>query len=101
MRNFICAVLLLVFVFVFVGINSFIICRDVNEMIGLIDAGSVEEAICLWEEKRDYIAIFVRDAEIDAVDTVIVNNSDDIAQRLREAVEEVKNGEMLSLQSVF
>lgn len=111
MGNFIFATVLLSIVIIFTGVNSFIICELCDEMIELIDAGYTEEACAIWKENRTYISIFVRDAEIDVVNTEVeamegVSSIEDGEaeagrMRLREAVAEILDSEKVSLADVF
>ena len=111
MGNFVCAVVILALVVIFTGVNSAIVCNVCDDMLDLIDSGRTEEACALWLEKRSYIELFIRDAEIDVVNaevknmgdtTVIEDGEAETARvRLREAVEELKDSEHPTLRSVF
>jgi len=67
MGNFVLAIVILSIVILFTGVNSFVICDICEEIISLADNGYYEDACRKWEESSKYIAIFVRDAEIDVV----------------------------------
>ncbi len=111
MGNFICALVLLAVIIIFTAVNCTMICNICDDMIALIDEGKIDEAVKLWEEKRTYIAIFVRDAEIDVVTAEAGALGESIALedgeaemgrlRLRDAVIELKNSEELNFEDVF
>ncbi len=111
MGNFITSVIILLLVISFTAINSTIICSICDEMVDLIDSGRSEQAIALWNEKREYIAIFVRDAEIDVVSSEAealgrsVSLEDGEAElgmmRFRESVLEIKNSEKVNFRNIF
>lgn len=111
MGNFICAIVILCLIVTFTGVNS-IILRDIcDDMIGLLDAGKPEEAIELWKDKKAYVALFVRDAEIDVVTAEIKKTEEELPfedgeaeakiMSLRDAVLEIKNSEFPNWQSIF
>lgn len=111
MGNVIFASILLSVVIIFTAVNSVIICNICDEIIELIDNGDAESAIALWNAKKDYIQIFVRDAEIDVVSAESealgesISLEDGEAEmgklRLRDAVIEIKNSESITLKNVF
>lgn len=111
MGNFICAVVILSLVVIFTGVNSVIICDICDDMIGLIDSGYTEEAKAIWIEKRDYISVFVRDAEVDVVNSeaeslgveIPVEDAEAAAATLkfREAVVELRNSESPFLLNIL
>lgn len=97
MGNFICALSLLVFMILFVIVNSFIICNLCDEIIFLADNGQFDEAKALWKEKKGYISFFTDDKEIDAVDYEAKQSESGFS----DAVLEIKNGNVLNWQGVF
>lgn len=111
MGNFVFATVLLAIIIIFTAVNSVRICDICDDMLALIDAGNTEEAIALWSEERDYLAIFVRDAEIDVVSAEADALGESIAledgeaemgaMRLREAITELRNSEKPSFQDIF
>ncbi len=111
MENFIVAILLLVFIAIFAGVNSFIICDICDEMISLVENDKTEEAKKLWEDKRDYIAIFVRDAEVDVVDAEMDQASSSTANEdgeaeskkmsLVDSIKELMHGEKPNFEDIF
>lgn len=111
MGNFITSIIILLAVIVFTAVNSSIICSLCDEMISLIDSGERDRAIELWNEKREYIAVFVRDAEIDVASAEAESTGESLPLedgeaepemlRFREAVEEIKNSEKLSFGNIF
>ena len=111
MDNFIIACIILVSIIIFTGVNSYMICDICDDIIALIDSGSDEEAKALWQEKRDYIAIFVRDAEIDVADSEVSSFGTGTApedgeaesgrMRFREAISEIRDCEKFNLQDIL
>ena len=111
MGNFVCASILLALVLIFTSVNSVVICNFCDEMILLIDEGRYEEAIDYWRSRKNYIQIFVRDAEIDVVSAEADALGESISiedgevemgkLRLREAVTEIKNSEKINFGNVF
>ena len=111
MGNFICAIIILSLIIVFTTVNSFIICNICDDAIALIDEGKTEEACKLWESRWSYIALFVRDAEMDVVNAEVKRFSfestfeDGEAENgrleLREAIMEVRHSESASWRSIF
>ncbi len=111
MGNMIIACILIAFVIIFTCVNSVIICSICDEMISLIDSGRTDDAISLFNEKRAYLAIFIRDAEIDVVSAEAEFLGESISfedgeaeagrMRLREAVTELKNSEKPTFQDIF
>lgn len=111
MDNFIIACIILVSIFIFTGVNSYIICDTCDDIIALIDSKKEDEAKALWQKKRDYIAIFVRDAEIDVADSeaeslgkgaVLEDGEAEMgALRFREAIIEIRNSEKINLQDIL
>ena len=103
MGNMILASILLAVVIIFTAVNSVIICNICDEMIKLIDENNTDSAIELWKEKKEYIQIFIRDAEIDIVsaeadalgESISIEDGEIEMGRLRfrEAVVELKNSE--------
>lgn len=111
MDNFIAALIILAFIVIFTGINSAVICGICDDMIALIDKGKTEEACELWKRRQSYIALFVRDAEIDCVNAEVdalggmQSNEADAAKaetiRLREAVIELRDSEKPNFQDIM
>jgi len=111
MGNFIFATILLSAVLIFTAVNSVVICNFCDEMTALIDEGKTEEAIDYWKEKKNYIQIFIRDAEIDVVSAEADALGESISiedgevemgkLRLREAITELKNCEKITFGNVF
>lgn len=111
MENFIVAIVLLTVIIVFTAVNSFMICSICDEIIMLIDIGEIDKACELWNEKKSYLALFIRDAEIDVVESESSALSSEIPfedgeaeagkLRLREAVTELKNSEMPNFKNIF
>lgn len=95
----------------FVIINSAIVCGICDDIIGFIDEGDIESAERLWKEKKNYIALFVRDAEIDVVTAEAEKLKKEISAEdaeaetdafaFRDAIIEVKNSEQLDFQGLF
>ena len=111
MGNFICAVIIILALLLFVIINSVMICSICDDIIEFIDKGDTESAERLWSEKKNYISLFVRDAEIDVVTAEAEKlkkaippedaEAETDAFALRDAIIEVKNSEFLNLQGLF
>ncbi len=111
MGNFICSIVILILMVIFISVNSVIVCNICDDITQLIDSGEVEEAAKVWQEKMSYIAFFVRDAEIDVVtaEASKIQQSTPIedaeaapdSMSFREAVTEVKNSERFSWQGLF
>ncbi|MBQ3230955.1 MAG: hypothetical protein IJB49_08060 [Clostridia bacterium] len=111
MNNFIIAIILIAVAVIFTAVNSFYICSLCDEITALAESGKYGEAIALWEKKRDYIAFFIRDAEIDVVnseaDSLVKSYSleDGEAEMAKmsfsEAISEIKHSEKLTLGSIF
>ncbi len=111
MGNFICATVILILMIIFISVNSVIICNICDDITALIDTGEIEEAVKLWQEKKNYIALFVRDAEIDVVTAeaskieqstpIEDTEADPDSLGFREAVSEVKNSERFSWQGLL
>ena len=111
MGNFIFASVLLLAVLIFTAVNSVLICNFCDEMTALIDEGKTEEAIAYWKEKKNYLQIFIRDAEIDVVSAEADALGESISiedgevemgkLRLREAITELKNCEKITFGNVF
>lgn len=111
MDNFIISIILLAAVLIFTGINSFVICGMVDEITELIDNDEFEKARELWEKRRNYISLFVRDAEIDVVNAEMnasgegKENEDGEAELsvtdLKDALSELRHGEKPSLFNIF
>ena len=111
MGNFIWSVALLAFVIIFTAVNSVIICNICDDVISMIDAGLVEDACELWQEKQRYIAFFVRDAEIDVVNAEVKKTEEKIPFEdgeaeadivsLRDAILEIKHSESITWDSIF
>ncbi len=97
MGNFICAASILTLTVLFVIVNTVIICNVCDEIINLLDQGQAEAAKELWEQKKGYISFFVKDKEIDAVD--FEAEKEDLA--FRDAISEIKTGNVLVWQSIF
>ncbi len=111
MNNFIIACVILIAIVLFTGINSYIICDVCDEIISLIDSGKTDEAKDLWQSKRDYIAVFVRDAEVDVADSEAAALGEGISledgeaemgkMRFREAISEIRDSEKFNLQDIL
>lgn len=111
MGNFAVAVILISLLLIFTGVNSFFICSVCDELILLVDEEKIDEAKQLWDEKKDYLSFFVRDAEIDVVSAEFNGASEKIANEdgeaelsitgLKDAINELKHGEKPSLLNIF
>ncbi len=104
MGNFIYAVIILVLIIVFTAVNSVIICNICDDIIGLIEEDSIDIARGIWENNRKYISIFVRDTEIDLVDTAIRQIETQIPDSkvlFKEAVNEVRRSESVDWDCIF
>lgn len=111
MENFIIAFLLIAIIAVFISINTYIICNVCEEMISLVESGDTASAKDLWDKKRGYIAVFVRDAEIDVVDAEMdkaempIANEDGEAENknmaLIDSIKELMNGEKPNFENIF
>lgn len=103
MDNLIVAAVILLFVIIFTAVNAFIICGICDEIIALVDKGELNSALALWEDKRLYISLFVRDAEIDAADCAhfTAPNDETAASRFRESICEIRDTEHLCFSNVF
>lgn len=111
MENFIAAIILLTVIIVFTTVNSFIISDICDDIISYIDAGDIKNACELWNNKKGYLALFIRDAEIDVVaaEANALNSQipfeDGEAEagklRLRDAVLELKNSETPKFENIF
>lgn len=111
MRNLIVACILLASVVSFTAISSARVCSICDEMISLVDAGEIDKAGELWQKNCDYIAYFVRDAEIDVVTAELEGVYESFAVEdgereaacvaLRDAINEISHFERLSFRSVF
>ena len=111
MGNMILACILLAFVLIFTVVNSVVICNICDEIILLIDENKTEDALYLWNSKKNYIQYFVRDAEIDVISAEVENLGESVALedgeaemgklRLREAVAEIINSESMTFSNVF
>lgn len=109
MNNFIVAIIILAVVIVFSVINSIYICSVCDDITALIDQNKLDEAKKLWEEKKDYISYFVRDAEMDVVSSEAeaigsdtpIEDGEAVGMRFREAIGEIKDTEEFSLTNIF
>ena len=105
MRNFIVAAILLTLAIGFTVTNSIIICNTCDEMLEAIDSGDTERAVKTWEGRRDYISIFSRDSEIDAInaeiDKIGFDKSEENAARLYEVISELKDSEKIGVLNIF
>ena len=111
MGNFICATVILILMIIFISVNSVIVCNICDDITALIDAGEIEHAAELWQEKMNYIALFVRDAEIDVVtaeamkieEATPIEDAEAAPDSLafRDAVAEVKNSERFCWQGLL
>lgn len=111
MENFVISVIIISAVVIFVIFNSFTICGICDDITDLIDSGNTKEAVSLWESKRGYISVFVRDVEIDHVDGYSdyfgknqdTNDAESEAKRidLKNAVDEIKNSELPNFTNIF
>ena len=111
MGNFIFTTVILVLMVIFISINSVIVCNICDDITALIDAGFLEEAAQRWQEKKNYIALFVRDAEIDVVtaEAMKIQQATPIedaeaapdSMAFREAISEVKNSERFTWQGLL
>lgn len=111
MGNFAVALVLLSIVIIFTGVNSVVICNICDDIIRLIDENKLEEACRKWEENYEYIAIFVRDAEIDVVNAEAKELKEGIPYedaeaeagkiKFRDSVLEIIYSEKPSFQDIF
>lgn len=111
MGNTVLAFLLVLFVVIFTGVNSFFVCEICDRLIYLIQTEDYAELEAFWEEKRPYLSMFIRDAEIDSAEAEIKNLNIAIAfedgeaetakTSLIDAINELKNFEKLSAENLF
>ncbi len=106
MGNFICSVILLLSIIIFVGVNTYNITDLCDEILALIESGNTKTAIELWESKEKYLSLFVRDAETDLVNSQILSyrlygENDSTNEQLIYAVTELKESEKISFLNVF
>lgn len=111
MGNFICATVILILMVIFISVNSVMVCNICDEITALIDENDLEAAAELWQEKKNYISLFVRDAEIDVVTaeamkaegSTPIEDAESAPNSLafRDAVAEVKNSELFSWQGLL
>lgn len=111
MENFVIAIILLIIIILFTALNSFFICRICDDIIAFIDIGDTENAYKLWKEKKSYLALFIRDAEIDVVDseanalseeTPVEDGEAEAGKlRFRDAVKELRNSEFPNFDGIF
>ncbi len=110
MENLIIAVVLSALIIIFTIFNSFYLCNTCDEIIRLIDNKQFPEARDLWEKKRNYISLFIRDGEIDLVDSEIqaleqsLCEGDDLSYmgtKFKEAVYEILHSEKPSFFNIF
>lgn len=97
MENFICAVTLIIIIFIFVTVNSLIICNLCDKIIALAEGGDLSGAVSLWEEKKDYISFFAHDSNIDSV----CQAANIGAKELCDALREIREAEYLSVKNIF
>ena len=111
MGNFILASILLAFVIIFTAVNSFIVCGICDDITAYIDSGENEKAFELWNNKRKYISVFVRDAELDVVQAHVEKltsetpledgEAESALLAFRDAVSEVYHSEYPTFYNVF
>jgi len=111
MENFVIAVFLVSLTVIFVIINCFYICSVCDDIISLIDENKNDEARELWNKNKSYISIFVRDAEIDVVESEAEALEEETPQedgeapasamKFREAILEIKNSEKPTFLNIF
>ena len=97
MSNFIISLIAIFLIFIFVLINSVVICTICDKMLSLIDSGKIDEAVNLWNDKKYYLSFFVRDGEIDAIDL----QTDYTPKLLYEMISEIKNGFYPNFENIF
>lgn len=111
MNNFIIAIVLIAVVVIFTAVNSVYICSVCDDIQALLSEGKTEEAVALWEQKKLYLSLFIRDAEIDVASTEADNlmrlysNEDGEAEMAKmsfsDAVDEIRLSEKLTFESIF
>ena len=104
MGNFVYALIILALIIIFTAVNSVIICNICDDITALIEENCVEVACGVWEDNRKYISLFVRDTEIDLVDTAIrqINTQNpDGKNFFIEAVNEVRRSESIYWDCIF
>lgn len=111
MENTILAFILIFIVLIFTGVNSFFICEICDKLIYLAEQEDINALENLWAEKRPYLSLFIRDAEIDSAEAEIKNLQTAIAFEdgetenakisLTDAINELKNFEKLSFENLF
>ncbi len=111
MENLVVAVIILAVLLVFTGVNSFIICNSCEEISSFVNENAFDEAVTRWESRKNYIALFVRDSEIDIVDEQMeelfeVEDGDErelesAKNELLTALTELKQGEAIGWQQIF
>lgn len=111
MGNFVVAIVILSAVMIFTAVNSVIICNLCDEMIDLADKGEIERAKELWQEKKGYLGLFIRDAEIDVVTAELSRSEQSVAIEdgeaeaaiisLKDALEELKHSECPQILNIF
>ena len=112
MRNFIAAVIIILFVAGAAAFNSARIKSVCSELDSLLAAGEYSAAPEKWEKERAYLSLFIRDAEIDAADLhmrglalavgrIDKDGAQDHLAGASDALAEIINCETVSFGSVF
>ena len=105
MENFVIAILFLSTILLFTVFNSIYICGICDDIIDMIDNGDISAAGELWQENQGYISFFVRDTEIDSVsaraEAIKEGSEAESAQKLRSAVEELRDSEKATFRHIF
>ena len=111
MRNTVLAFIIVFAITCMIIANSANITRICRETGALIDSGNYREAAEKWERSRDYLSLFLRDAEIDAADLHARGlmaaldsgsaNAEEHAVGFRDALEEIIACETVSFLGVF
>ncbi len=111
MNNFIIAIISVLLIFAFITINSFVICDICDDLIDYVEKEQLESAKDLWEKKKFYLSLFIRDAEIDVVTaefngvlekTSIEDGESELnTTSLIDALNELKHSEKPSFNNVF
>ena len=104
MNNFIVALVIIALITAFVFINGYIITSNCEDMISLIEEGQVESAFEIWEEKKEYFSLFIKDSEIDTVAREFYKIKGDTSlatEALVSAIEELKCGERAEIVNIL
>ena len=99
MGNFICSVIIICLIVIFVAVNCLIVDSICEKIIKYIDQNDTESAKAVWSDKKHYLSRFHPDREIDSVTNATEFEAD--PARFRQAVTEIRDSEVLSLWGVL